>query len=127
MAPLLPQDSPGLDGLPGWLITPDKLLDPTDSVANHLGCYLQMSASMEGFLQVTSSLEFSGTKPFRDYLQAPASFWMDVPLAGSGGARPSHVDPALWIPLPSLNDACILPVAITMVFDQNLLKTVVKT
>lgn len=123
---LLPQDSPDLDGLSGPLITLDKLLDPMDSMANQLGCYLQTSASIEGFLQVTSSLEFSGTKPFPDCLQAPASFWMDVWLAGSGRAPQSRVDPAFWIPLPSPNDACTRPVTITRVFDQNSLKTSVK-
>ncbi|XP_042762492.1 uncharacterized protein LOC122200801 [Panthera leo] len=97
-----------------------------DSMANQLGCYLQMSASIESFLQVTSSLEFSGTKPFPDCLQAPASFWMDVWLAGSGRAPQSHVDPAFWIPLPNPNGACTLPVTITRVFDQNSPKTSVK-
>ena len=120
------QDSPHLGGLSGSLITLDKLRDPMDSMANQPGCYLQTSASIEGFLQLTSSLELSGAKPFPDGLQAPVSFWMDTWPAGSGQAPQSHVDPALWTPVPNPDDACTLPVTPTRVFDQNSLKTAVK-
>lgn len=77
----------------------DKLLDPMDSMTRLL---LINAASIEGFLQLTSSLEHSGVKPLLDGLQVPLGFWMEMWPAGHWQASPEPCGPSPLDPLPVL-------------------------
>ena len=123
---LLPQQSPDPGRLSGSMITLDKPLDPMDSMINKPDCCLQTSASVKSFWQPTSSLELSGAKPSPYCLQMPVGFWMEMWPSGSGRARQGPVDPALWTPPNSPDDACTLSAAPAGVFDEDSLKTAVK-
>jgi hypothetical protein len=74
----LPSNIQILGGFSGPMAILDKLLDPMDFMTRQPGCCLQASASIEGFLQPTSSLKLSGVKPPLDCLQVPLGFWMGM-------------------------------------------------
>lgn len=90
-----------LDGFSGPVAILDKLLSSMDPMTRQPSCCLQIPASLEGFLQPTSSLELSAVKPLLDCLQVPLGLWMEMWPAGHSlepyGPRPLD-------PLPGPDD-----------------------
>lgn len=100
----LPSNIQILGGFSGPTAILDKLLDPVDFMTRQPGCCLQTSASTEGILQPTSSLELSGVKPLPDCLQVPLGHLASGWKCGPTGHSPEPCGPSPWDPLPSPDD-----------------------